>query len=91
LEGRVEGAKELIVAIFRLAVADYLGHSYSHDMDAPVRATSNAFSSEAATFLKSADASYFADLVGLDGLAIWSEARRLRESSAEVPEHGAAA
>lgn len=77
----MEGAKELILAIFRLAVADYMGHSYSHDLDAPIRTTSKAFSSEAETFLKSASASYFADLVGLEGPAIWREARRLHESS----------
>jgi len=81
LEGRTEGARELLLAAFRLAVADYLGHSYSHDMDAPIRTAGNRFRSEAATFLKSAWAAYLADLVGLEASAIWREARLLGESA----------
>jgi hypothetical protein len=66
LEGRTEGARELILAVFRLGVADYLGHSYSHDGDAPVRNIDHRWSSEAATFLKGAWAASLADLIGLD-------------------------
>ena len=81
LEGQSEGARELMLAVFRLAVADYLGHSYSHDMDAPTRAAGNRFRSEAATFLKSAWAAYLADLIGLEASAVWREARLLDESA----------
>jgi hypothetical protein len=91
LDGRTEGARELILAIFRLAVADYLGYSYSHDRNAPVRATRNRFRPEAATFLKSAWAAYLADLIGLESAAIWREARLLGASmTAENPQHAAA-
>lgn len=81
-EGRSEGARELVLAIFRLAVADYLGHSYSHDMEAPVRVVANRFSSDAATFLQSKTASYLADLIALQGPAIWREARLFSEPAA---------
>ena len=91
LEGRTEGARELILAIFRLAVADYLGHSYSHDGNAPVRATRNRFRPEATTFLKSAGAAYLADLIGLESAAIWREARLFGASAAaDLPQHAAA-
>lgn len=75
LEGRTEGARELILAVFRLGVADYLGHSYSHDGDAPLRNIGHRWASEAATFLNGAWAASLADLIGLDSGAIWREAR----------------
>jgi hypothetical protein len=62
MDGRPEGARELILAIFRLAVADFLGHSYSHDADAPVRIAANRFRSEAAIFLTGSWAAYLASL-----------------------------
>ena len=31
MDGRAEGARDLVLAIFRLAVCDYLGLSYGHD------------------------------------------------------------
>ena len=76
MEGRTEGARELILAVFRLGVADYLGHSYSHDGDAPVRNIGHRWASEAAIFLKGAWATSLADLIGLDSGAIWREAHR---------------
>lgn len=80
-EGRSEGARDLIVATFRLAVADYLGHSYSHDADAPTRMTSYRSRSEARTFLNGAWAAYLADLVGIEASAVWREARLLDDSA----------
>ena len=91
LEGLTEGARDLVLAVFRLAVADYLGYSYSHDGNAPVRATGHRLRSEAATFLNSAWAAYLADLIGLESAAIWREARRLGESAnAALLQHSAA-
>ena len=91
LEGRTEGARELVLAVFRLAVADYLGQSYSHDGDTPVRAAGAQFRPEAATFLISGWAGYVADLIGLDSRAIWREARLLREATtAKAQQHAAA-
>jgi len=80
LDGRCEGSIELLAAIFRLAVADYLGQSYSHDGCAPIRRASSRHRSDARAFLTSAWAAYLADLVGLEASAIWREIRRLDEA-----------
>jgi len=78
MDPRVEGARDLILAVFRLAVADYLGIAYSHDGPGPQRRMrSSPFLAEAAVFLASGWAAYLADLVGLQAPAIWREARRL--------------
>lgn len=84
-EGRSEGARELILAVFRLSVADYLGHSYSHDCDAPVRTAANRFRSDAATFLSSSWAEYLADLGGFAASAVWREVRHLDTSAPAGP------
>jgi len=76
----IEGARDLILAVFRLAVADYLGLAFSHDGLGPLRRTRRAQHSEqAGLFLASAWSAYLADLIGLDGSAIWREARQLGE------------
>jgi hypothetical protein len=80
-EGRSEGARELVLAVFRLAVADYLGHSYSHDSDAPVRTVANRFRSDASIFMKSGWAAYLGDLGGFAACAVWREVRRIDESA----------
>jgi hypothetical protein len=91
LEAQNVGARDLLLAVFRLAVADYLGHSYSHDGDAPVRATGIQFRSEAAGFLQSAWAGYLADLIGLDSCVMWRQARLLDEHpTADGHQHAAA-
>lgn len=78
MDPRVEGARDLILAIFRLAVADYLGVAFSHDGLGPVRRTRRApYMKQASLFLASVWASYLADLVGLEASAIWREARKL--------------
>ena len=81
MDPRVEGARDLILAIFRLAVADYLGLAFSHDGLGPVRRTRRApHVEQSRLFLASAWAAYLADLIGLHGSAIWREARKLAES-----------
>jgi len=52
-DGRAVGTRDLVVAIFRLAVADYLGVWYGHDAPAPLKHTNGQFRSEAADFLGS--------------------------------------
>jgi hypothetical protein len=80
MDPRIEGARDLILAIFRLAVADYLGLAFSHDGLGPVRRTRRApYSEPAGLFVASAWAAYLADLIGLNGSAIWREARNLGE------------
>ena len=78
MNGRTEGARDLIVAIFRLAVADYMGLSYGHDGPGRPRSIRTPFRSDAAAFLASEWATRLADLVGLSSAMIWTEARRLR-------------
>ena len=81
MDPRVEGGRDLILAIFRLAVADYLGLAFSHDGLGPVRRTRRApYAEESGLFLANAWAAYLADVIGLDGSAIWREARKLGES-----------
>ncbi len=84
MDPRIEGARDLILAIFRLAVADYLGLAYGHDGPRAVRRTRRrAHVGEAGPFLASAWATYLADLVGLQGPAIWREARK--RASERIP------
>jgi hypothetical protein len=75
--GRAIGARDLILAVFRLAVADYLGVWYGHDEPAPVKRTKGGFRSEAEEFLRSPWAAYLADLVGIRAKAIWRDTERL--------------
>ncbi len=83
MDPRVEGARDLILAMFRLAVADYLGRAYGHDGPGRMRWTRKAsFQAEARVFLAGGWAIYLADLIGLDAGAIWREARRLQEAAA---------
>jgi hypothetical protein len=78
MDPRIEGARDLILAVFRLAIADYLGLAYSHDGPGPARRTRRApYAGQAGLFLASAWARYLADLIGLEASAIWREARTL--------------
>lgn len=80
MDPRIEGARDLILAVFRLAVADYLGLAFSYEGAGPVRQTRRApYVGQAGLFLASAWAAYLADQVGLQGSAIWREARRVTE------------
>jgi hypothetical protein len=81
-EGRAEGARELILAVFRLAVADYRGISYDYDGPVRRRRVSAAYRADAAIFLRGGWATYLADLIGLSSPAIWLAARRQLELDA---------
>ena len=84
MDPRIEGARDLILAIFRLAVADYLGLAFSHDGLGPIRLTRRApYTQQSGIFLASAWAAYLADLIGLNGSAIWREARKLAKSQSD--------
>jgi hypothetical protein len=83
LDPRSVGARDLILAVFRLAVADYLGIAFNHDSAGPVRRTRHAsYVGPAGLFLAGAWSCYLADLVGLEGLAISREARKLADEGA---------
>lgn len=78
MDPRAEGARDLVLAIFRIAVADYLGIAYGHDDPGPIRRMrGRPFAVEASAFLASPWAAYLADLVGLQAPAIWREAKQL--------------
>jgi hypothetical protein len=92
MDPRSEGARDLILAIFRLAVADYLGLAFSHDGAGPLRRTRRAaYVGQAGLFLASVWARYLADLIGLEASAIWREARKLAESPRDRVDHPAIA
>ena len=82
MDPRIEGARDVILAIFRLAVADYLGISYGHDGPIPVRRTRRTpFRVPAGFFLADPWSAYLADLVGLQASAIWREVKKRAEDS----------
>jgi hypothetical protein len=83
-DGRTIGARDLILAVFRLAVADYLGVWYGHDEPAPVKRTKGGFHSEADEFLRSSWAAYLADLVGIQANAIWRDTERLHRRERQM-------
>ena len=80
-EGRTIGARDLVLAVFRLAVADYLGLWYGHDEPAPLKRTKGAARTTAEAFLTSPWAKYLGDLVGIRADALWREAGRLRSQA----------
>ena len=83
-EGRAIGARDLIIAVFRLAVADYLGVWYGHDEPAPVKRTKGGLNVEADEFLRSPWAAYLADLVGIKANAIWRDTDRLHRRDRQI-------
>ena len=76
-EGCVLGARDLVVAIFRLAVADYLCIWYGHDEPAPYRDRNTGFEQDAADFLRSRWAICLAEGAGFSARTVWLEACRL--------------
>ena len=77
VDGRSICARELILAMFRLAVADHLGISYGHDEPGPKKRTkTSCFEGEAADFLASPWAAHLADLAGFSVRTVWRDAQR---------------
>jgi len=77
-------ARELVLAVFRLAVADYQGVAYGHDEPGPNKYTriKPKVQSEAATFLTSEWATHLGELAGFSARTVWKNAQpeRLREN-----------
>ena len=90
MDRRAEGGRDLILAIFRMAVADYMGLSYGHDGPGRSRSIRPRFRSDAAAFLAGEWAAWLADLIGLSAPVIWDEARRLHASRFRSPASDAA-
>jgi hypothetical protein len=76
-EGVSQGAQDLIVAVFRLAVTDYLGLCYGYDEPRPWKMAKRTFHLDAETFLVSDWAEYLGDLVGIQATDVWHAARRV--------------
>jgi hypothetical protein len=84
VEGRVEGARDLVLAIFRLAVCDYLGLSYGHDQPGRPRRVCSVSTAEAALFLTSAWAGHLAELAGFHAELVWREAGAMKLTKQEA-------
>jgi hypothetical protein len=71
-------ARELVVAVFRLAFADYVGVAYGHDERGPDKCTriNPEVQAEAARFLTSPWASHLGDLAGFPARTVWREAQQ---------------
>jgi hypothetical protein len=84
VEGLAICARDLVLAVFRLAVADYQGVAYGHDEPGPNRCAriDPKVQSEAANFLTSPWATHLGDLAGFSAHTVWKSAQleRLREN-----------
>jgi hypothetical protein len=83
VEGLDICARDLVLAVFRLAVADHLGICYGHDEPGPNKRTKGNFHAEAADFLLSPWATHLADLAGFSVHVVWQEAQRQRLQDVE--------
>jgi hypothetical protein len=81
MDAETECAQALVLAVFRLAVADYLGLSYGHDGPDRSRAVAHRFRFEAGAFLDSAWAGHLADCAGFSAVAVRSQAELHRQPS----------
>jgi hypothetical protein len=78
VDGLTEGARDLVLAIFRLAVADYLGRAYGHDGPGRPRAVRTRHRADAELFLRGRWAACLGDWINLSSALVWSEAQALR-------------
>jgi hypothetical protein len=84
LDGRTEAARDLVLAIFRLAVADFLGVAYGHDEPGRPRAVRPRHRADAELFLRGPWAACLGDWIGLQSSVVWAEARRSRADVAQL-------
>ena len=77
-------ARDLVLAVFRLAISDCQGVAYGHDEPGPNKYTriKPKVQSEAATFLTSEWANHLGELAGFSAGTVWKNAQpeRLREN-----------
>ena len=78
MDGRAVGARDLVLAIFRLAVCDYLGLSYGHDAADRPRRIGGSFATEAGSYLTSNRATELADMAGFRAERVWRQALATR-------------
>jgi hypothetical protein len=89
MDGQTEGTRDLILAVFRLAVADYLGLSYNHDGIGPTRRVKQRFRADADAFLRSEWAACLGDQIGVQAPSICAEAVRLGAQDCHVSDRAA--
>jgi hypothetical protein len=77
VEGLHICARDLVLAVFRLAVADYLGVAYGHDEAGPNKCAriNPEVQSEAAAFLTSQWATHLGELAGFSAHTVWKSAQ----------------
>ena len=76
MDDRAEAARELVLAIFRLAVCDYRGLSYGHDGPDRLRHCGRPSRAvEAGRFLTSSWATHLAELAGFRSELVWRAVR----------------
>jgi hypothetical protein len=84
VEGLAICARDLVLAIFRLAVADHQGICYGHDEPGPKKRTKGNSQADAADFLVSPWAAHLADLAGFSVHTVWKETQRRRLQEVEL-------
>jgi len=68
-------AQDLVLAIFRLAVCDYVGVSYGHDGPDRRRRVLPIGREQAAVFLQSPWACFLGEIAGVSAPKVWTMAR----------------
>jgi len=84
MDGVTEGARDLVLAIFRLAVADYRCLAYGHDGAGRPRPVRPIHRADAELFLRGPWAACLGDWINLRAEAVWCEART-RAAQASAP------
>ena len=84
MDGRTEGARDLVLAIFRLAVADFLGIAYGHDEPSRPRAVRPRHRADAELFLRGPWAACLGDWINLSSATVWRQARTARVDHARL-------
>ena len=84
MDGQTQSALGLVLAIFRLAVADYVGVAYGHDEAGRPRAVRPRSRTDAEAFLRGPWAACLGDWVNLSSATVWREARAARTDQARL-------
>ena len=85
MQWQIECSRDLVLAILRLGVTDYLGIAYGHDHPVPTKRIPRNRCSEAETFLNSSWCAYLSDLIGLAPGLVWREALLIAGTQQQLP------